>query len=172
MKGKERKWGRRTVSKGEGERIHVGPQTLTGTQIKEGERVVKERAEIAALCRSLSPLSLSLTHPANPLRIFHHPVCASVCLSSITAPQLLAQFDSRQKWWASQPCRHDSARLHEQQCQAANWWALLEKLGTEKCLIATATAVYLKKNDNTRGLRMIISGFRLFFFLLDNHFVI
>lgn len=167
MKGKERKTVRKTDSEQRRRRENkCGTPNSDGYTDKGGRKGGKGKSR-----DSLSPLSSSLTHPANPLRVFHHPVCASVCLSPVTAPQLLAEFDSRQKWWASQPCRHDSARLHEQQCQAANWWALLDKLGTEKCLIATAVH-FFKKNDNTRGLRMIISGFRLFFFLLDNHFVI
>lgn len=84
---KERQWGRRTVSKGEGERINVGPQTLTSTQIKEGERAVKERAEITALVPfPLSPLII--THPSSkPASRLSSPcLCLRLSLSSNSPP--------------------------------------------------------------------------------------
>ena len=128
---------------------------LTGRQIKEGKEWWKKKNQRLEPCAIPSlPLSSSpLTDPAHPLCVFHHPVCTSVCLSSMTASWLLCDFGSRQKWLASQPCRHtvghDSARLCatlcEQQCQAVNWRALLDKLGTEECPFTKNTAVYLKQ---------------------------
>lgn len=110
---KGRQWGRQTVSKWERGRERDWKKAGRWTdKERERERVVEKRTVIGAMCLCLSlPLSSSLTHPANPLCVFHHPVCPSVCLPSITASQLLCEFDSRQKWLASQHTGHDLARL-------------------------------------------------------------
>lgn len=166
MKGRERErqWGRQTVSKLERGRINVGRKYLTGRQIKEGERVVEKGAEIwSHVPLPLSPLIISHPSKANPLCVFHHPVCASVCLSSVTA-SLLPAFDSGQKWLASQAYRHrghDSAclcaTLCEQRRRAVNWCSLLDKPGTEKQPYAKTCAV-----NSFQGLRTNICPFRLF----------
>lgn len=106
---------------------------------KEAEGVVEKEAVIGTMCHSLSSLSSSLTHPANQLCVFHHPVCAS-CLSlfnnSLQAPCWIwlraevvsvTALQTHWAWFGSSVCH--SVRETVSGCELMGLF--LDKLGTE-----------------------------------------
>lgn len=94
MKGRERETVRRTDSVQMRKRKNkCGKKiNLTGRQIKEGERVVEEKkkAEIGAVCHSLSPLLIITTHRSSSPALRLSSPCLYLCLSlfsdSLLAP--------------------------------------------------------------------------------------